>query len=42
MESKEPPCAAANEAVCLGGISAELVGREIQRRLAMLGNKTLK
>jgi len=42
MESKDPPCAAANEAACLGGISAELVGREIQRRLAMLGNPAPK
>jgi hypothetical protein len=35
MTSKNPPCAAAGEAACLGGISAELVGAEIRRRLGM-------
>jgi len=35
MESKNPACAAAGEAACLGGIAPELVGAEILRRLAM-------
>ncbi len=34
MGSKNPPCAATGEAACLAGISAELVGQEICRRLA--------
>ncbi len=34
MGSKNPPCEAAGEAACLGGISPELVGEEIRRRLA--------
>jgi ADP-heptose:LPS heptosyltransferase len=34
MGSKHPACAATGEAACLAGISAELVGQEICRRLA--------
>jgi ADP-heptose:LPS heptosyltransferase len=42
MNSKEPPCAAAGEAACLGGISAELVGKEIRRRLGIADAIALK
>lgn len=33
MESKNPACAATGEAACLAGISAEMIGQEICRRL---------
>jgi ADP-heptose:LPS heptosyltransferase len=34
MSSRQPACAAKDEAACLAGIAPELVGREILRRLA--------
>jgi ADP-heptose:LPS heptosyltransferase len=40
MTSKTPPCVATHEAACLAGISPELVGAEILRRLALTPVKT--